>query len=95
MKKTLIASAVAATLSTSAFAMDSASDLAAKLDSMPTVYGNIQLAYYYADSDPGTYGNALVDNGSTIGLKHEHEIAPGLTGFLKIELDTAEFSLIQ
>ena len=89
MKKTLIASAVAAAaLSTSAFAMDPASELAAKLDSMPTVYGNIQLAWAHTDVDPGnSETTGLVDNGSTIGFKHSHEISPGLTGFLKAELE--------
>ncbi len=88
MKKTLIASAVAAAaLSTSAFAMDPASELASKLDSMPTVYGNIQLAWYHADVDPGGSESALIDNGSTIGFKHSHEISPGITAFLKAELE--------
>jgi predicted porin len=27
------------------------------------------------------------DNGSTIGVKHDHEIAPGITGFFKLELE--------
>lgn len=88
MKKTLIASAIAAaTLSSTAFAMDPASELASKLDSMPTVYGNIQL-YYKVQNVEGvsqTYG--LADGGSTIGFKHNHEIAPGLTGFYKAEFD--------
>ena len=98
MKKTLIASAVAAAaLSTSAFAMDPASELAAKLDSMPTVYGNIQLAAIYADGEtsvkgtPGSTTGAsayeFIDNGSTIGFKHSHEIAPGVTGYLKAEFE--------
>ena len=88
MKKTLIASAVAAAaLSTSAFAMDNAADLASKLDAMPTVYGNIQLAYVYDDQDPGGSNSELADNGSTIGFKHSHMIAPGWTGFVKAELE--------
>ncbi|ARU54833.1 outer membrane protein (porin) [Oleiphilus messinensis] len=88
MKKTLIASAVAAaTLSSTAFAMDPASELAAKLDSMPTVYGNIQLVWAYENIDGGTSNQQLADNGSTLGVKHEHEIAPGLTGFMKAELE--------
>jgi len=88
MKKTLIASAVAAAaLSTSAFAMDPASELAAKLDSMPTVYGNIQLAGVYADVDNVGSDYTFEDNGSTIGFKHSHEIAPGVTGFFKAEFE--------
>ena len=87
MKKTLIASAVAAAaLSTSAFAMDPASELAAKLDSMPTIYGNIQLAAAYGD-DKTDSNYSMFDNGSTIGFKHSHEIAPGVTGFFKAEFE--------
>jgi predicted porin len=98
MKKTLIASAIAAvTFSGSALAMESASTLAARMDSMPQVYGNIQYVYTYSDSDVG--GNptidqqkldggkgALQDNGTTIGVKHSQAITPGIEGFLKIEL---------
>jgi len=113
MKKTLIASAVAAaTLSSTAFAMDPASDLAERLDSMPEFYGNIQLAWGNVTVDNGTGAafdpdgavhpdvpssaaiipageegsyNGLIDNGSTLGLKHDHMISDGLTGFLKAE----------
>ena len=89
MKKTLIASAVAAaTLSSTAFAMDPASDLAERLDSMPEFYGNIQLAWGGETVDDGTTEtstNEFADNGSTLGLKHDHMITDGLTGFLKAE----------
>lgn len=89
MKKTLIASAVAAaTLSSTAFAMDPASDLAERLDSMPTFYGNIQLAWAGETVDDGTTEtstNEFADNGSTLGVMHEHMISDGLTGFLKAE----------
>ncbi|WLQ12224.1 porin [Hahella aquimaris] len=89
MKKTLIASAVAAaTISSTTFAMDPASELAARLDSMPTVYGNIQLVQSYVNVDTGA-GEAsntdFADNGSTIGFKHKHEIMPGVEGFFKAE----------
>ncbi|UZE95768.1 porin [Alkalimarinus alittae] len=89
MKKTLIASAVAAAaLSTSAFAEEYADKLDARLALMPTVYGNIQLAWAHTDMDPGnSETTGLVDNGSTIGFKHSHEISPGLTGFIKAELE--------
>ncbi|WP_336368420.1 porin [Marinobacter sp. C2H3] len=91
MKKTLIASAIAAaTFSGAAFAQDatlSASELAARMDSMPTVYGNIQLAFVHDNYDGGTSDSELADNGSTIGVAHEHEIAPGVTGFFKAELE--------
>lgn len=97
MKKTLIASAIAAAaLSTSAFAMDPASELAAKMDSMPTVYGNVQLVVEYNDvksksaqgaAEQGNSNYSFADNGSTLGVKHSHEIAPGLTGFVKAEFE--------
>jgi predicted porin len=61
--------------------------MAAKMDSMPSVYGNIQYALTYNNVDGGTSDIAHNDNGSTIGVKHDHEIVPGITGFLKIELD--------
>lgn len=88
MKKTLIASAIAAaTFSGSALAMESASELAARMDSMPEVYGNIQYVVYHADVKGGENGLEHADNGSTIGVKHDHEIAPGITGFFKLELE--------
>jgi len=88
MKKTLIASAIAAaTFSGSALAMESASELAARMDSMPEVYGNIQYVVYHSDVKGGENGLEHADNGSTIGVKHDHEIAPGITGFFKLELE--------
>jgi|TARA_B000000557_G_scaffold254222_1_gene244117 predicted porin len=90
MKKTILASAIAAaTFSGAALAEPtlSASELAAKMDSMPSVYGNIQYVVTHANVDGG--GSALehADNGSTLGVKHDHEIAPGVTGFFKLELE--------
>jgi predicted porin len=91
MKKTLLASAIAAaTFSGSVVAMQTASELAERMDSMPQVYGNVQIAYTYENSDENGDGNKLFDNGSTIGLTHEHEIAPGVTGFAKLELQGIE-----
>lgn len=90
MKKTLIASAIAAaTFSGGAIAQSelSASELAAKMDSMPSVYGNIQYALIYNDVAGGDHGVDHRDNGSTLGVLHDHEIAPGITGFFKIELE--------
>ncbi|MDS1310650.1 porin [Marinobacter xiaoshiensis] len=79
MKKTLIASAIAAaTISGTALAQES---------NLPTVYGNIQYALTYTNVDGGPSDIAHNDNGSTIGFTHEHAINPGLTGFMKIELD--------
>lgn len=71
-------------------AMQTASELAERMDSMPQVYGNVQIVYTYEDSDLNGDSNGLSDNGSTIGLTHEHEIAPGVTGFAKIELQGIE-----
>ncbi|SFM62468.1 porin [Marinobacter zhejiangensis] len=85
MKKTLIASAIAAATFSGAALAES---------NMPTVYGNIQLAVAYEDSEVkaggvtvGDHGYEHMDNGSTLGIKHEHEIAPGLTGFFKAEFE--------
>lgn len=79
MKKTLIASAVAAaTFSGAALAQES---------NLPTVYGNIQYVVQYSDVKGGENGLAHQDNGSTLGVKHDHEIAPGITGFFKLEME--------
>lgn len=67
--------------------METASELAARMDSMPQVYGNIQYVYNYNDSDISGSSSQHADNGSTLGVKHDHEIAPGVTGFFKLELD--------
>ncbi len=90
MKKTLLASAIAvATFSGAAAAQTtmSASELAAKMDSMPTVYGNIQYVLYHDSVKGGESVVEHADNGSTLGVKHDHEFAPGITGFFKLELD--------
>jgi len=93
MKKTLIASAIAAaTLSTSAFAMDAATDLAEMLESMPEIYGNIQLAHATTDTDgvggaPDKTTHELEDNGSTIGFKHSSAISEGVEAFFKAEFE--------
>jgi len=77
MNKTIIASAIAATLlSTSAFAAEMA---------MPTVYGNIQLAWTHGDTDGDGGTSGLANNGSTIGFKHSAKVNDDLTAFAKIE----------
>ncbi|PID43819.1 MAG: porin [Proteobacteria bacterium] len=87
MKKTLIASAIAAvTLSANTFAMDPTTELAERLDAMPTFYGNIQLAFTATDNGDN-WDEDFFDNGSTLGVKHSHEISPGLEGFLKAEFE--------
>ncbi|WP_421910219.1 porin [Marinobacter sp.] len=90
MKKTLLASAItAAAFSGSALAQTiaSASELAARMDSMPTVYGNIQYAIAHDNIDGGPSELSHFDNGTTLGVKHDHEVAPGITGFFKLELE--------
>jgi predicted porin len=90
MKKTLIASAIAAATFSGAAAAQttaSASELAARMDSMPEVYGNIQYVLFHDNFDGGPSSVEHADNGSTIGVKHDHEIAPGITGFFKVELE--------
>ena len=78
MKKTLIASAIAAA---------SFSGVAVAESNLPTVYGNIQYAISSTNVDGGGSVIDHFDNGSTLGIKHEHEIAPGITGFFKMELE--------
>jgi predicted porin len=90
MKKTLIASAIAAISFSGAAAAQStisAAEMAAKMDSMPSVYGNIQYALIYENIDKAASSIDHIDNGSTLGVKHEHMIAPGVAGFFKLELD--------
>jgi predicted porin len=86
MKKTLIASAVAAATLTSATAF-------AK-EAMPQslgVYGNIQLAHFWNEEEaPGgakSGSHEFADGGSTLGFTHEHAISEGLTGFFKAEFE--------
>ncbi|MFW5824810.1 MAG: porin, partial [Marinobacter sp.] len=78
MKKTLIASAIAAaTFSGSALAQDS---------NLPTIYGNIQYAGVWDNVDDGSSDFVHRDNGSTLGIIHSHMITPAIEGFFKIEL---------
>jgi predicted porin len=79
MKKTLIASAIAAATFSGA--------AAAKENNLPTVYGNIQYAISHTNVDGAGSTLDSFDNGSTLGVKHDHEIAPGITGFFKAELE--------
>jgi predicted porin len=79
MKKTLIASAIAAaTFSGAAAAQES---------NLPTVYGSIEYAVSHTNVDGAGSRLDNFDNGSTLGVKHDHEIAPGITGFFKAELE--------
>lgn len=79
MKKTILASAIAAaTFSGAALAQES---------NLPTVYGNIQYALTHTDVENVGSEIEHFDNGSTLGLTHSHEIAPGVTGFFKAEME--------
>lgn len=89
MKKTLIASAIAATLASNAMASDqtaNAADIASKLDAMPTVYGTIELVHMSTDNNTTT-AHEFADNGSTLGIVHQHAVSEGLTAFMKAELE--------
>ena len=46
-----------------------------------------QYALTHTNTDGGPSEVEHRDNGSTIGIKHDHEIAPGLTGFFKAEME--------
>ena len=90
MKKTLLASAIAAAAFSGAVAAQPAMstlELTEKMDAMPNFYGNIQYAYSYTDSDTTGNDRSLYDNGTTIGLTHEHAITSGVEAFMKIELE--------
>jgi predicted porin len=90
MKKTLLASAIAAAAFSGAVAAQPAMstlELTEKMDAMPNFYGNIQYAYSYTDSDTAGNDRSLYDNGTTIGLTHEHAITSGVEAFMKIELE--------
>ena len=77
MKKTILASAIAAaTFSGAALAQES---------NLPTIYGNIQLAVVHDNTDGGDSFVDHYDNGSTLGVLHNHQIAPGIEGFFKAE----------
>ncbi|MBZ0332636.1 hypothetical protein MARI_22790 [Marinobacter sp. JH2] len=79
MKKTILASAIAAaTFSGAVMAQES---------NLPTVYGNIQYVLKHTNVDGAGSAVEHADNGSTLGIKHDHEIAPGITGFFKLELE--------
>lgn len=82
MKKTLIASAVtAAILSSGAVMADG---------NMPKFYGDIEIHAAYTSSDFATtngLGAANSDVDSTLGLKHSHEISPGVKAYAKVEFD--------
>lgn len=78
---------MAQTSGTAPSAESRADELAARMDSMPEVYGNIQLAIVHQNVEDGSSSIGHYDNGSTIGVKHSHQITSGLEGFFKAELE--------
>ncbi len=54
---------------------------------MPEVYGNIQLVVVHQNVEDGDSSLGHYDNGSTIGVKHSHQITSGLEGFFVAELE--------
>lgn len=90
MKKIASTLIAASAFATPTYAMDPATDVAELLDSMPTIYGNIQLVHVSDTMKNGTTEtteNELGDNLSTIGFKHSHQISDGLEGFFKAEFE--------
>lgn len=77
MKKTLIASAIAAATFSGSVLAQSAN--------LPTLYGNIQFAVAHDNVDGGTSEVNHFDNGTTIGILHDHEVSPGITGFFRLD----------
>ena len=98
MKKTLIASAVAASLvATPALSAeigqqtpdDLFSQLSARLDGMPEIYGNVQVIYTNSDHEDfeGSQSRLTDYTYSTLGVQHSEEIMPGVVAFGKLELE--------
>ncbi|MAM59967.1 MAG: porin [Maritimibacter sp.] len=98
MKKTLVASAVAASLVTTPTmaadpeqqgAGDLFSQLSEQLEGMPEIYGNVQIIYTNADHESfeGSQSQLTDYAYSTLGVQHSHEIMPGVEAFGKLELE--------
>lgn len=84
MRKLILATAIA-TLSTSA--------LAAQEESKPIidVYGHLNITYIHDNFNSywNKGGSDLFDNGSTLGVYGQHEVAPGINAFARIEVDSS------
>ncbi len=84
MKKTLLATAIAASMAaTGAQAATVYNQDGTKLD----LYGNIQIAYSSTKDAAGDSEDQLADNGSTVGFSGEHMISEGLAGYFKAEFE--------
>ncbi|WP_341581326.1 porin [Marinobacter metalliresistant] len=98
MKKTALASAIAASMAVAPALASAAnvvpetgsevSRLTARMDALPEIYGNVQMMYTNADQEGFGGGRSqLTDYGySTLGVRHSHEILPGVEAFGKLEL---------
>lgn len=81
MKKTLIASAVAAATLSTFSSMTLAAEAA-----MPEFYGSLELVHRSDDYDGAqTNEHEFKDSGSTLGIKHSHELDSGSSVFMKAE----------
>src|SRR3990167_5030983 len=83
MKKTLIASAVAAATLSTFSSMAMAAEAV-----MPEFYGSLELVHRsddYDDAQPNEH--EFKDTGSTLGIKHSHELDSGSSVFMKAEFE--------
>jgi len=92
MKKTLIASAVAATLSSGAFAMDNshAEKLLGMFDTMPKISGDIEIFGQYTDTgtNTGSTNDGIMDDvDSTVAIDHSTAISEETTAYVHVELN--------
>ncbi|MDX1588750.1 MAG: porin [Oleiphilaceae bacterium] len=89
MKKVSLASAVALCVSSgSVWASADVDEVTHRLDIMPKVYGALSLAFEHKDTSSEVIGSerSFKDNESYLGVRHSHEIMPGLTGFGRAEI---------
>ncbi len=86
MKKTLLATAIAGAIGASAA---QAATVYNQDGTQLDLYGNLQIAYRSIENrqDDGSVNSEddIFDNGSTFGVKGQHIINPGLTGYFKAE----------
>ena len=89
MNKAIVVPAVLAlSLSSNSFAMDNnrATQIQYRLNSLPDFYGSVEYVNNTVDRGDDQ-SSSFDDNGSTIGLRHSHEVSPDVTAYLKIEYD--------
>lgn len=89
MKKVSLASAIALSVAAGpVWASADVDEVTHRLDVMPEVYGALSLAFEHNDTRDDVTGSetSFKDNESFIGVRHSHEIMPGLNGFGRAEL---------